>query len=245
MYRLADFENRLVQKVVSKELFYAFQYVFAFDKSDMLPDSEMVRSFLQYSYEEDIILQRSIDEFTLKIQKMIQELIDVNNEYTFDLVGENVLFKVLCLINHDFEGIRKWKVKSSPEDIEAIKIVAKEILADAEMLDLENDQVNILAKRMYYVPSMLHEIDGEDGLDFENSLLFWDLDFSFVDDWSPSDLQKFINRFGGMRGLVEVCDDREEYSGSLKYPLENNYDPLIQFDKDVVQKMPKYIVLSY
>ena len=242
MYRLSGFMDRRIQEIISRELYNSFLYAFDISPKTLLADEDRLRDFFDFSYDAQNLSRMEVLTIKKRLKKMCQELLDPEYEYTFDLFGENLLFKILYCIRDDEETYKDmledkkyfWESSASEEDLKYVKEYMKGFLLN-EFEDLDEEEKNsfenkpevfadayseILTRRICFASCMVNEVDNQDGLYFDElDILFWDLDSTFLDNIKPSDFNKFIKQYASILGFIEISPSREKHSGSLKSPL--------------------------
>ena len=125
MYRLPNGgSGNALQKAISRELINAFTVVFevTISENDISLDWARLMDFL----EENQLLHApmvSDETWELRIVGMLRELSDPSYEYTFDLPGEYIVYKVLCAVS-EFDD-ESWKTSVTAEEmIELYSMIA-------------------------------------------------------------------------------------------------------------------------
>ena len=125
MYRLPNGgSGNALQKAISRELINAFTVVFGvtISENDINLDWARLMDFL----EENQLLNTpmvSDEMWELRIIGMLRELSDPSYEYTFDLLGEYILYKVLCAVS-EFDD-ESWQTSVTAEEmIELYSMIA-------------------------------------------------------------------------------------------------------------------------
>ena len=111
MYKLANIIDPVFQKVVSRQLLEVLND-FAGGRIDYLPDKITVENIVNCYYPQYIPYygeEKVYDFFMKKIEKMIEELKDPENEYSFDIfnfIGNYVRkYNVpACFLEHGNDG---------------------------------------------------------------------------------------------------------------------------------------------
>lgn len=230
MYRLPIGSYPTIRKVISKELAGVLCGMFAIGKT---PEGDYE---INEDGEIDLLLQdlfRNDDDDFLtfvevqddmhaivekKVIKMVKELLDEENEYTFDTFGEYIIYQELCVFRdfeNDFsEDQDEWTTKATAEDIpELFKEVSSIVMeANSEsddfyetlpkaLSDISDTVRNILYARLYFDTIL-------------NEYIMWDMDYLLYEDFDYDMAEKFLNSENG------TCIDRQEpESGSTKYPI--------------------------
>lgn len=230
MYRLPIGSYPTIRKVISKELAGVLCGMFAIGKT---PEGDYE---INEDGEIDLLLQdlfRNDDDDFLtfvevqddmhaivekKVIKMVKELLDEENEYTFDTFGEYIIYQELCVFRdfeNDFsEDQDEWTTKATAEDIQELFKEVSSIVMESNsesddfyetlpkaLSDISDTVRNILYARLYFDTIL-------------NEYIMWDMDYLLYEDFDYDMAEKFLNSENG------TCIDRQEpESGSTKYPI--------------------------
>lgn len=227
MYKLV-IENEFIQKVVSKELAAGFRYALGIDRQDdyEVGEEEMELIFSCFEPLEAIIEDEELMEgMRMKLGAMLREIDDPDNAYTFDCLGEYLLYAILQSIServHDWEleeDFSPWVSKVSDDEKKQVYNELLKLYKDEyqdEYTDVQvKEIVKILTARITNFPQMVDEPnDKRPMLD----VLFWDRDFRMYEYTSGNikDITAFIHQNAEFLGCVE-SDQNEPISGSVKY----------------------------
>ena len=232
MYRLAEMKCSVIQRVVSNELATGILNVFNIDTAvaKLKIDDEGIdilkTIFNSYSNNTSF---RDLSKDTLriiadKVEKMYEELLDMEYEYTYDEFGEYLLHLFMLYLGADEDSIddnylcSQWKTSSIYINDELyIRDFFKEhyemMTKDfPEMIDeiSEKEYVDMRLRNVSVFPYMgFTEYDDE-------SCVFWDIDYMFYDN--AGEANYFFTNTD--MGFVTQVDDREPVSGSLKSRID-------------------------
>lgn len=224
MYRIV-LENDFIQKVVSKEMAAGFRIALGIKENEYEIEKEALAVFckgnnalIQISKSEE-----NLDFLKLKLETMLKEIEDTENEFTFDCFGEYLLYVIMQHVA-DIMGYGEtseefsWVSSVTKEERSKVySIIQENYLVDCEedTEELEKD-INILTERITNFPKMVDEANDEEPL-FD--ILFWDRDFLLYEEADVETVNKFIGKNKGILGYIEA-DENEPGSGSLKKPLQ-------------------------
>ena len=224
MYRLPNGgSGNALQKAISRELINAFTVVFGvtISENDISLDWARLMNFL----EENQLLNTpmvSDEMWELRIIGMLRELSDPSYEYTFDLLGEYILYKVLCAVS-EFDD-ESWQTSVTAEEmIELYSMIAcsKTIacmevcevdelseLSRIEMTELMND-ITTTIWNILHAPEYLQILD---------EYIMWDCDYLLLEDIGMENMLCLLKEpaFVNELGLVESSDQCEPITGSIK-----------------------------
>lgn len=230
MYRLPIGSYPTIRKIISKELAGVLCGMFAIGKTpegdyeinedgeiDLLlqdlfrNDNDDFLTFVEVQDDMHAIVEK-------KVIKMVKELLDEENEYTFDTFGEYIIYQELCVFRdfeNDFsEDQDEWTTKATAEDIpELFKEVSAIVMeANSEsddfyetlpkaLSDISDTVRNILYARLYFDTIL-------------NEYIMWDMDYLLYEEFDYDMAEKFLNSENGT-----CIDGQEPESGSTKYPI--------------------------
>lgn len=230
MYRLPIGSYPTIRKVISKELAGVLCGMFAIGKT---PEGDYE---INEDGEIDLLLQdlfRNDDDDFLtfaevqddmhaivekKVIKMVKELLDEENEYTFDTFGEYIIYQELCVFRdfeNDFsEDQDEWTTKATAEDIpelfKEVSAIVMETNSECDdfyetlpkaLSDISDTVRNILYARLYFDTIL-------------NEYIMWDMDYLLYEEFDYDMAEKFLNSENGT-----CIDEQEPESGSTKYPI--------------------------
>lgn len=230
MYRLPIGSYPTIRKVISKELAGVLCGMFAIGKT---PDGDYE---INEDGEIDLLLQdlfrNDNDDFLTfaevqddmhaivekKVIKMVKELLDEENEYTFDTFGEYIIYQELCVFRdfeNDFsEDQDEWTTKATAEDIpelfKEVSTIAMETNSECDdfyetlpktLSDISDTVRNTLYARLYFDTIL-------------NEYIMWDMDYLLYEEFDYDMAEKFLNSENGT-----CIDGQEPESGSTKYPI--------------------------
>ncbi len=228
MYRLAEMECPVIQRVVSNELATGILNVFNIDKAvaKLEIDDEgldTLKTIFDFYSNNTSFHELGTDTLRIiaeKVEKMYEELLDTEYEYTYDEFGEYLLYLFMLYLGDDEDSIydnylcSQYKRSSIYINDEIFirdyykdyyEMITKE---SPEMLEeiSEKEYVEMHLKNVSVFPYMgFTEYDDE-------SCIFWDVDYLLYDDAGKASI--LLTDIG--MGFVTQVDDREPISGSLK-----------------------------
>lgn len=246
MYKLANFIDPVLQKIVSRQILDALDE-FSGGWTGNSPDRFCTETIVESHYPQYIVLygeEKAYDFFIKKIKKMMEELRDTENEYTFDMLGYNIIYKALEDIN-DFWGTPKEDIKPwaahytvSASDKEHLKELLRfyleneyqDMVKEYKALKVESggefqesinenfveEEMEILLARITDGSKYIYEITGADNSQAYFEFLFRDHDFMLIDEYSLEKINFLISAYGEQLGLIEAGENLEESSGSYK-----------------------------
>lgn len=232
MYRLPIGSYPTIRKVISKELAGVLCGMFTIWKTadgdyeinedgeidlllqDLLRDDDETLTFVEVPDDMHAKVEK-------KIIKMVKELLDEENEYTFDTFGEYIIYQELCVfrdIENDFSDDQDdWTTKATAEDIPELFKEVSEIVMERNsecdnsyealpkaLSDISNTVGNILYARLYF-DTILDEY------------IMWDMDYLLYEDFNYDMAEEFFNSENGT-----CIDGQEPESGSTKYPISKS-----------------------
>ena len=218
MYRLAFYEDKVIQRIVSNEVARGFlRCLGIFHAVEKVEITEDVVSHLWDAFEnhaENIDGQIKVTEDAMetlvapKVARMYEELIDEEHEYTFDEFGEYIM---ALFIEYSREMFESYGCQLSIKDeLYLRKFFEQEyenIVAETGFEDID--------KKMF-IEEHIHAVTrfacmGVGEYDFD-SVLFFDTDYLFLDEVGGGNLLLTAENMGFVSGI----EDREPVSGSLK-----------------------------
>ena len=249
MYKLANIIDPVFQKVVSRQLLEVLND-FAGGRIDYLPDKITVENIVNCYYPQYIPYygeEKVYDFFMKKIEKMIEELKDPENEYSFDMLGNSILYKALITVNDFWKNIKEdekpWTAYYPVSDAEKehlrkmihnyLENTYQEIVEEYEYQrqasngefqetineNFVEDEMEILLARIIDGSKYIYEITGEDNSEAYFEFLFSDRDFLLIDKYPPEKINSFVEICGEKFGLIEIEKTRENLSGSHKIAI--------------------------
>ena len=230
MYRLANFKDATLQRIVSNEMAAGFIRALELNTSLPIPieyiDPAVVRNiFNLYSHNKGLhnLGEEALAAIILKIKKMYIEILDTSNEYTFDEFGEYILYLFIYKVYSEFlesdDYCDDWTLSApSVEDYEYMHSFFKKwydndvLEDDTDLLDDENSFIYEHIARVSEFACMSECTDYF-------SAIFWDEDFKLYDSIDTSSIFADSSKSKYL-GLSMCSDERHEpLSGSFKYPL--------------------------
>ncbi len=233
MYRLADYQDPIVQKVVTNTLAKGLANIWGergqtdftkitvnnesgLDTLTYLLDTESNNTGLCDLSEDSPVLSTIAD----KIEKMYSELVDPDNEYTFDEFGEYLLYLHMLFSGGDGDCTHRDSIyRPYPQDELYVRNYFaeyyKEMYEDDPELWEDTSQEEFV-EIMYNATIDFSNMSFQG--DWEGSCVFQDTDYLFYDDISKSKI--FISNL--LHGTVSElgAEEREPVSGSLKFSLK-------------------------
>lgn len=224
----------VIQKSVSKTLSYGMgEYFDAISSSGSTLDVIGMKLILSTDLH-NVLNRYNIIELTDRVNKLRMELMDRQNEYTFDILSCYIINFILKVKFHEYKrdlalkGQYKPHLFPSKEDMNSLRKFVLKKLEEAEASGkktfgsmsktiLSNDYVmavsdiNFMYKFSY---------DFENGLYWLLNPLFRRPDYRYVEIYdSPEKLQNFLYISAESMGFIENNKDREPISGSIKSPI--------------------------
>lgn len=224
MYRLpSGGSGNALQKAISKELINAFTVVFGvtISEDDISLDWACLMDFL----EDNPLLHVpmvSDETWELRIVGMLRELSDPNYEYTFDLPGEYILYKVLCAVS-EFDD-ESWKTSVTAEEmIELYSLIARsktiECMEVCEVDELSELSCVEMTELMNEITTTIRNIlRAPEYLQILDEYIMWDCDYLLLEDIGVENMLCLLKEpaFVDALGLVESSDKCEPITGSIK-----------------------------
>ena len=164
----------------------------------------------------------SDEMWELRIIGMLRELSDPSYEYTFDLLGEYILYKVLCAVS-EFDD-ESWQTSVTAEEMielysmmacsktiacmEVCEVDELSELSRIEMTELMND-ITTTIWNILHAPEYLQILD---------EYIMWDCDYLLLEDIGMENMLCLLKEpaFVNELGLVESSDQCEPITGSIK-----------------------------
>ena len=247
MYRLSEIEDEVLQRVISNEMATGFLKTFGIKRATEHIEMDEFRlgviRYLLNTYSENSGLHdlndTTISEIGHKIEKMYDEILDPEYEYTFDEFGEYLLY---IFIRHAYNNFYQAK-ESGYFDIDdkTLENYSGEPLFASSSLDIRDE---IYLREMFNrffdeeqddEPEIFEGMDKDEQVDdliraasifafmgFENSdesFILWDDDFLFYDEPGGPEL---ILDDKSILGFVTGNDECEPVSGSLKKKINSS-----------------------
>lgn len=229
MYRFYFNNSEKFQKILSKELMNGFDYTFNFSSNDPAAIVENICDFFgSMGYELEEGFKR--DALVYKVVGMYEELADEEYEYTFDELGEWILYKCIELAYGGTIAIGfPWESSLSSDDCLFMSTIAadyseslrQEILED-EDIDYDDEYGSMyddLYNALTMFPCLYSEL-----IDETPDILFDDRDFLFIEDLGIEkfiDLKDKVEKFGDFVGFSAVKDNTQLYTGSDRYGMSH------------------------
>ena len=150
------------------------------------------------------------------------EITDISYEYTFDLLGEYILYKVLCEVS-EFDD-ESWQTSVTAEEMielysmiacsktiacmEACEVDELSELSRIEMTELM-DEITTTIRNILRAPEYLQILD---------EYIMWDCDYLLLEDIGVENMLCLLKEpaFVDELGLVESSDQCEQITGSIK-----------------------------
>lgn len=233
MYRLPIGSYPTIRKVISKELAGVLCGMFAIGKTpegdyEINDDGEidlLLQDLFRNDDDEILSFVEVPDDMHVKVEKkiikMVKELLDEENEYTFDTFGEYIIYRelrALSDIENDFsEDQDEWTTKATAEDIpelfKEVSTIVMETNSECDnfyealpkaLSDISNTVGDILYARLYS-DTILDEY------------IMWDMDYLLYEDFNYDMAEEFFNSENSA-----CIDGQEPESGSTKYPISKS-----------------------
>lgn len=215
MYRLPLYRDEILQKVITSEMIRGFNFVYYCDNyADSFDAIKRVLEDVPWS---KFLGEDAWKQLHHKIIHMYRELNDTEYEYTFDEMGEFLLYKTIeyvRLINelNDNEWVAQmtWfdakHIHSmfTANEKEAARDWADDFEEDIEVEDVVEEKMDALA----FVNMGVHGPYEE--------LILWDTDFLFLENMSDATA---LFQHSTELGLVTGDKNCEPISGSAKYKI--------------------------
>ena len=247
MYRLSCMNNEILQRVVSNEMAAGFLRTFGVKKAVWhlkIDDFEQgIIKYLLNTYSDNALLHdlggEQLSEIGKKIEKMYDELLDPENEYTYDEFGEYLLF---IFIEHARENA--YDVRESgyldlddvtEENYSEVPMFASSSMSIMDELYLrelfsesydditEGEDMGNDADREEFIEEMIRQASMFSAMGFDDieveSFIFRDDDFLFYDE--PGGADVFFSEAGKYMGFVMNGDEREPVSGSIRMAMQD------------------------
>lgn len=226
MYRLA-FNDDFIQKVISKELAAGFRFAFGVSEKDYEIDKDELNIFCGCNktlsgVEDD---EELFDTLKLKLETMLKEIEDTDNEYTFDCFGEYLLYSILQQTSGYIADIEDdcdfcWKCSATNEEKTQVYNIFLDCFTEDNEDEMSDEELRQMAKtltdRVTCFPRMVDEPNNKEPM---LDILFWDRDFLLYEDFGNIELvTKIIRQNADVLGCIEG-GETEPISGSLKKPL--------------------------
>ena len=243
MYRLSNIENDILQRVVSNEMAAGFLRTFgvtrAVEHLDIGDFGKGIIKYLLNTYSGNDALhdlgEAQLSEIAKKIEKMYDELLDPEYEYTYDEFGEYLLFIFIEHAKQNAYDVRESGYfdldEHTEENYSEIPMFASASLSIRDELYLreyfsrfydsmfeEDEEPEDEIDREEFINGLVKQGSmfwcmGFDDVE-EESFIFWDDDYLFFDE--PGGTDVFFSEEGKYLGFVMNEENREPISGSLK-----------------------------
>ncbi len=241
MYRLAEMEDEVLQIIVSNEMASGFLKTFGIKRAtEHLEMDEFRLGVIRYllnTYSENDGLHdlndTALAEIGHKVEKMYDEIMDPEYEYTFDEFGEYLLY---IFIKHAYNNFYQAKEsgyfdidEKTLENYSGEPIFASSSLNIRDELYLREMFSQFFDEDLADDPEMIQGEDKDELVDelvraasifafmgyedSDESFIFWDDDFLFYDEPGGSEL--FLGDRSNL-GFVTGCNECEPISGSFK-----------------------------
>ena len=246
MYRLSNIRNDILQRVISNEMAAGFLRTFgvtrAVEHLDIGDFGKGIIKYLLNTYSVNDAFhdlgEAQLSEIGKKIEKMYEELLDPEYEYTYDEFGEYLLFIFIEHAKQNAYDVRESGYfvldEHTEENYSEVPMFASTSLSIMDELYLREYFSQFYDSMIEDDEELEDEIDREEfinelvkqgsmfwcmGFDDveEESFIFWDDDFLFFDE--PGSANLFFMEEGKSLGFVMTEDDREPISGSLKWKM--------------------------
>ena len=251
MYRLSSYQDSFLQKLISRGITEVLIDMYSEEDgltNERVWSEEQVKFMLQ-----DTPLAEKEDGawyqyLMMKIQAMVQECRDTENEYTFDELGEYLLYKALkeIYLTEEDEWLRGdnsvpfwpriyWRLEISKEEIlklheaamQYVTFTAQSLIKDLEeqtpeeyACEIINDY-NGMMRRVLFPPLLYREFEDDFG---SNNFIAWDSDCTLIEELGLEKWQEIVDKGGEKLGLIDGSGKQELISGSLKVPLNRLED---------------------
>ena len=243
MYRLSNIRNDILQRVISNEMAAGFLRTFgvtrAVEHLDIGDFGKGIIKYLLNTYSGNDAFhdlgEAQLSEIGKKIEKMYDELLDPEYEYTYDEFGEYLLFIFIEHAKQNAYDVRESGYfdldEHTEENYSEVPMFASASLSIMDELYLREYFSQLYDSMIEDEEELEDEIDREEfinelvkqgsmfwcmGFDDveEESFIFWDDDFLFFDE--PGGTDVFFSEEGQYLGFVMNEENREPISGSLK-----------------------------
>ena len=221
MYRLAIYDDRVIQRIVSNEVARGFlRCLGIFHAVEKIEITDEVVTHLWETFENHVentggelkVAKDAMETLVApKVARMYEELIDEEYEYTFDEFGEYIMALFIEYSEDMFESF--WCQPRIMEELYIRKFFEKEyenIVAETGFEDI--DKKTFVEEHIHAVTRFACMGVGE--YDFD-SVLFFDTDYLFIDEVGGGNLLLTAENMGFVSGI----EDREPVSGSLKMKI--------------------------
>ena len=221
MYRLAIYDDRVIQRIVSNEVARGFlRCLGIFHAVEKIEITDDVVSHLWEAFENHVentggelkVAKDAMETLIApKVVRMYEELIDEEYEYTFDEFGEYIMALFIEYSGDIFESF--WCQPSIKDELYLRKFFEQEyenIVAETGFEDI--DKKTFVEERIRAVTRFACMGVGEYNFD---SVLFFDTDYLFIDEVGGGNLLLTAENMGFVSGI----EDREPVSGSLKMKI--------------------------
>lgn len=199
MYRLPLYKDEILQKVITSEMIRGFNFVYY---SGNYEDSfDAVKRVLEDVPWSKLLGEDEWKQLHHKIIYMNRELNDTEYEYTFDEMGEFLLYKTIEYVRlmNDLND-NEWVTQMTWFDANHIHKLFAESSLEA------SDKMDALA----FVNMGVHGPYEE--------LILWDTDFLFLENLSDATA---LFQHSTELGLVSGGENCEPVTGSVKYKINN------------------------
>lgn len=238
-------ETERIRSLLSKELASAFREAFAMEDGDDTLDPDMTDLILgdtpfDPKKNPGGLFDTPVED---RVIQMIKELEDQDNEYTFSEEGEYILFTVLEYL-HEINVDRAYDecdangtdARDMEEDWDLIPMYVSSPFSREEKEEIEKF-VTDYTDRME-AEGCFDTGRGEDREDHKKhltlaleyphllidyfDLIFWDKDFTMIDDFGLEGFRQFRRSPMGVgMGLMDV-NDMQPVSGSVKFKINED-----------------------
>ena len=243
MYRLSCVKNKVLQRVVSNEMAAGFLRTFGVKKAVWhLEIGEFEQGILKYlfnTYSDNASLhdlgKDQLSEIGKKIERMYDELLDPENEYTYDEFGEYLLFIFIEHAKENAYDVRESGyldlddvTEENYSEVPMFAFSSMSIMDELYLRELfsglydditeDDEDIRNETDREEFIEEMIKQGSmfscmGFDDIEGE-SFIFWDDDFLFFDEAGGTDV--FFSEGAEFFGFVMNEEEREPVSGSLK-----------------------------
>ena len=149
------------------------------------------------------------------LEKMIEEIKDKEYQYTFDELGEALLFFAIIYRRENLH-----KIEPIYFELEDLRDMYTELIRIRGDEDYSPEHWNMLAKAIVE-PAYIFELVDEN---CPYMLIFWDFDFLYVVEYGPEIFSRFANSPEGQHYRFIACNkDSEPESGSIKCQLDEEW----------------------
>lgn len=225
MYRLPNWIDEVMQRVISNEIARGFLRCLGIEKAChhiIIGEHEVQRLVDIYEFHAEnagksvnIQEKEIISVVAKKLEKMYEELLDERYEYTFDEYGEYLL-AMFIEYEREYEGPAATCINIKDEVYlrELFTAEYREWEKEGFFEEFEEESIDeFVGERLLAVASFAYM--GLDEFEFE-SFVFWDSDYTLLDESG-----------GGMlllthpeMGFVSGSEEREPISGSVKLEIK-------------------------